>query len=86
MITTFDILMLAGLVLMGLAAGFFLAVSIGIRRQDNRGSYRSLRQEDDDSALSRTGRGLVGLRFREDQRGLSVQSELPVQSRTPTAV
>ncbi|WP_017590704.1 hypothetical protein [Nocardiopsis ganjiahuensis] len=80
MITTFDILMLAGLVLMGLAAGFFLAVSIGIRRQDNRGSYRSLRQDDDDSALSRTGRGLVGLRFREDRR------ELPVQSRTPTAV
>lgn len=79
MITTFDILMLAGLVLMGLSAGFFLAVSIGIRRQDSRGSYRSLRQNGNDSALSRTGRGLVGLRFRDDQ-------QQPVQSRTPTAV
>ncbi len=80
MITTFDILMLVGLVLMGLAAGFFLAVSIGIRRRDSRGSYRSLRKDGDDSALSRTGRGLVGLRFREDQ------SEVPIQGRTPTAV
>jgi hypothetical protein len=80
MIATFDILLLAGLLLIGLAAGFFLAVSIGIRRQDNRGSYRSLREAGDDSALSRTGRGLVGLRFREDKQ------ELPVQNRTPTAV
>ncbi|MGW5879187.1 hypothetical protein ACWFMI_21835 [Nocardiopsis terrae] len=78
--TTFVILSFAGLVLMGLATGFFLTVSIGIRRRDSRGSYRSLRRGGNDSALDRSGRAVCGLRFREDR------SELPDQSRTPTAV
>ena len=79
--TTFMILTFAGLALMGLAAGFFLAISIGIRRQDNRGRYRSLRKDDNDSALSHTGRFVVGLHFRTDAGG----NELPGQDRTPTA-
>ncbi|GAB3687454.1 hypothetical protein [Nocardiopsis oceani] len=79
--TTFMILTFAGLALMGLAAGFFLAISIGIRRQDNRGRYRSLREDDNDSALSHTGRLVCGLRFRTDED----DDGLPAQDRTPTA-
>ena len=78
--TTFMILTFAGLALMGLAAGFFLAISIGIRRQDNRGRYRSLREDDNDSALSHTGRFVCGLRFRTDE-----DDGLSAQDRTPTA-
>ncbi|MEV2276439.1 hypothetical protein AB0I72_12690 [Nocardiopsis sp. NPDC049922] len=74
------VITLVGVVLLGLAAGFFLAVSIGIRRQDRRGSYRSLRQEDDRSALSRTGSLVVGLRFTNDAPSPDRRD------RTPTAV
>jgi hypothetical protein len=86
-----------GLVLLGLAAGFFLAISIGIRRQDNRGRYRSLRDEDDNSALSRTGSLVVGLHFangaaaerhdtapRPTQRPARTQDR--TRERTPSAV
>lgn len=76
----FIILIFVGLLLMGLAAGFLLAISIGIRRRDHRGSYRSLREEGDESALSRSSRVFLGLRFRDQQR------DLPARSRTPTAV
>ncbi|KOX18315.1 hypothetical protein [Nocardiopsis sp. NRRL B-16309] len=82
-----------GLVLLGLAAGFFLAISIGIRRQDNRGRYRSLREEDDNSALSRTGSLVVGLRFangtateRRDRTPGPAGTRDPLQERTPSAV
>ncbi len=76
----FALLILAGLLLLGLATGFLLAVSIGIRRQDRNGTYRSLRQDGNHSALSRSSRAVVGLRFRDDRR------ELPDSGRTPTAV
>lgn len=81
-----------GLVLLGLAAGFFLAISIGIRRQDNRGRYRSLREEDDNSALSRTGSLVVGLHFtngaatgRRDRSG-TARPQAALRERTPSAV
>ncbi|MFI6576972.1 hypothetical protein ACIBFB_14325 [Nocardiopsis sp. NPDC050513] len=74
------VITLAGVVLLGLAAGFFLAVSIGIRRQDRRGSYRSLRDDDDRSALSRTGSLVVGLRFANDAHSPDRRD------RTPSAV
>ncbi|RKS10856.1 hypothetical protein DFP74_6639 [Nocardiopsis sp. Huas11] len=81
-----------GLVLLGLAAGFFLAISIGIRRQDNRGRYRSLREEDDNSALSRTGSLVVGLRFtngateRRDRSPDPAPARAVLRERTPSAV
>lgn len=73
---------LVGVVLLGLAAGFFLAVSIGIRRQDRRGTYRSLRQEGESTPLSRTGSLVVGLRFRDEEHPVVT----PSPGRTPTAV
>ncbi|PWV52992.1 MULTISPECIES: hypothetical protein [Nocardiopsis] len=76
----FVILILAGLLLLGLATGFLLAVSIGIRRADRNRTYRSLRRNGNDSALSRSSRAVVGLRFRDDR------GELPDRGRTPTAV
>ncbi|MFE3461935.1 hypothetical protein ACFXKD_30705 [Nocardiopsis aegyptia] len=82
-----------GLVLLGLAAGFFLAISIGIRRQDNRGRYRSLREEDDNSALSRTGSLVVGLHFangaatgRRDRTRDAARARAALPERTPSAV
>ncbi|MCY9787679.1 hypothetical protein KIK06_27760 [Nocardiopsis sp. EMB25] len=74
-----------GLLLLGLSAGFFLAVSIGIRRQDRRRGYRSLREEDDGSVLSRTGSLVVGLRFSNDTRP-SGRDHAPDPDRTPSAV
>ncbi|WP_116245903.1 hypothetical protein [Nocardiopsis sp. FIRDI 009] len=68
-----------GLVLLGLAAGFLLAISIGIRRQDRRRGFRSLREEDDNNVLSRAGSLVVGLRFANDTRS-------PEQERTPSTV
>lgn len=82
--TTFIVLTLVGLILLGLAVGFFLAVSIGIRRQDSRGSYRSLRDDDNDSALSHTSRFVCGLHFRDDET-IDDTAPLPAQDRTPTA-
>ncbi|WP_017576704.1 hypothetical protein [Nocardiopsis kunsanensis] len=52
-----------GLVLMVLSAGFFLAVSFGIQRQDRFSGYRALRDEDEHSRLSRTGSRVVGLGY-----------------------
>lgn len=75
--TTFLALTFIGLILLGLVVGFFLAISIGIRRQDNRGRYRSLRDEENDSALSHTGRYVCGLHF----RGGTAEA---TQDRTPT--
>ncbi|WP_304453480.1 hypothetical protein [Nocardiopsis sp. YSL2] len=82
-----------GLVLLGLAAGFFLAISIGIRRQDNSGRYRSLREEDDNSALSRTGSLVVGLRFangatagRRGRTDRTARTRAALRERTPSAV
>lgn len=80
----FIALTFVGLLLLGLAVGFFLAVSIGIRRQDSRGSYRSLRDDDNDSALSHTSRFVCGLHFRGDEITDDTTS-LPAQDRTPTA-
>lgn len=82
--TTFIALTLVGLILLGLAVGFFLAISIGIRRQDSRGSYRSLRDDDNDSALSHTSRFVCGLHFRDDEDEADT-APLPAQGRTPTA-
>lgn len=59
----FVLIAVTGLVLMGLAAGFFLAVSIGIQRQDRFSGYRALRDEDEHSRLSRTGSRVVGLGY-----------------------
>ena len=73
---TFIVLTFVGLILLGLAVGFLLAISIGIRRQDNRGRYRSLRDKGHDSALSHTGRYVCGLRFPSDAAS--------AQDRTPT--
>ncbi|SIO84261.1 hypothetical protein [Nocardiopsis sp. JB363] len=81
--TTFIVLTFVGLILLGLAVGFFLAISIGIRRQDSRGRYRSLRDDDNDSALSYTGRVVCGLRFRDE--ATTGTANLPTQDRTPTA-
>lgn len=75
------VIALVGVVLLGLAAGFFLAVSIGIRRQDRRGTYRSLRRDDEGTPLSRTGSLVVGLRFRDGEHPAA-----PSSGRTPTAV
>ncbi|MDE3721754.1 hypothetical protein PWG71_10170 [Nocardiopsis sp. N85] len=79
---------LVGVVLLAVAAGFLLAISIGIRRQDNRGSYRSLREEDDNSALSRTGSLVVGLRFANTAPRRRVTAPPPAtgRDRTPTTV
>ncbi|MEU3016527.1 hypothetical protein ABZ635_03920 [Nocardiopsis sp. NPDC007018] len=77
----FVILILAALFLTALAVGFLLAVSIGIRRADRGGTYRSLRRSDDDNALTRSSRAVVGLRFRGQGPG-----DLPDRGRTPTAV
>ncbi len=60
------LLIIGGLVLTGLAAGFLLAVSFGIRQRDRKGGYRSLRDDEESGALSRSGRRIVGLGFRED--------------------
>ncbi|WP_159941786.1 MULTISPECIES: hypothetical protein [unclassified Nocardiopsis] len=73
-----NIIALVGVVLLGLAAGFFLAVCIGIRRQDDRGTYRSLRGGQGSTPLSRTGSLVVGLRFPGKGAGS--------RDRTPTAV
>ena len=73
---------LVGIVLLGLALGFFLAVSIGIRRRDSRGTYRSLRDDETSTSLSRTGNLVVGLRFPGGER----PAASPPQDRTPTAV
>lgn len=59
----FVLIAVTGLVLMGLSAGFFLAVSIGIQRQDRSSGYRALRDEDEHSRLSRTGSRVVGLGY-----------------------
>lgn len=59
----FVLIAVTGLVLMGLSAGFFLAVSIGIQRQDRFSGYRALRDEDEHSRLSRTGSRVVGLGY-----------------------
>ncbi|WP_306369221.1 hypothetical protein [Nocardiopsis sp. CC223A] len=86
-----SVIIAVGGLLLALAAGFFLAVSIGIRRQDRRGGYRSLREEDDNSALSRTGSLIVGLHFanptpREDLARVPAPRSAPEQDRTPTTV
>ena len=73
---------LVGIVLLGLALGFFLAVSIGIRRRDSRGTYRSLRDDETSTPLSRTGNLVVGLRFPGGAR----PADAPSQDHTPTAV
>jgi hypothetical protein len=75
------VIALVGVVLLGLAAGFFLAVSIGIRRQDRQGAYRSLRRDGEGTPLSRTGSLVVGLRFRDGEH-----PSAPSADRTPTAV
>ncbi|WP_067969982.1 hypothetical protein [Nocardiopsis trehalosi] len=62
------LLVVAGLLLLGLAVGFLLAVSIGIRQRDRRGGYRSLR-DGTDSALSLSGRRLLNLTFRTPESG-----------------
>lgn len=54
-------ILILGLVLFGVAAGFFLAVSFGICIQDYRGTYGSLRDRSNDTALSRTGNRIVNL-------------------------
>ena len=85
------IIIAVGGLLLALAAGFFLAVSIGIRRQDGRGGYRALREEDDGSALARTGSLIVGLRFADPtQPGgptrVPAPRTAPGPGRTPTTV
>ncbi|MFY7068645.1 hypothetical protein ACOQFV_22550 [Nocardiopsis changdeensis] len=86
-----SVIIAVGGLLLALAAGFFLAVSIGIRRQDGKGGYRSLREEDDNSALSRTGSLIVGLHFANPaQRGntprVPAPRPAPERDRTPTTV
>jgi hypothetical protein len=86
-----SVIIAVGGLLLALAAGFFLAVSIGIRRQDGRGGYRSLREEDDNSALSRTGSMIVGLHFanptrRENTARVPAPRPAPERDRTPTTV
>ncbi|MFL1379225.1 hypothetical protein [Nocardiopsis protaetiae] len=94
-----SLIIAVGGLLLALAAGFFLAISIGIRRQDGRGGYRSLREEDDNSALSRTGSMVVGLHFanptprpgatRTAARGTArvpAPRPAPERDRTPTTV
>ena len=75
------VITLVGVVLLGLAVGFLLAISIGMRRQDRRGTYRSLRG-DDSTALSRTGSLVVGLRFANEKPS----GPPPPQGRTSTPV
>ncbi|WP_150245460.1 hypothetical protein [Nocardiopsis quinghaiensis] len=75
---------LVGVVLLGLATGFFLAVSIGIRRRD-KGTYRSLRDDEESTPLSRTGSLVVGLRFRDGERSAPEPSHSS-PDRTPSAV
>lgn len=55
---------ISGLVLLGLAFGFLVAVSIGMKREDRRGGYRSLRDDSESGPLSHSGRMLVNLNFR----------------------
>ncbi|OOC56853.1 MULTISPECIES: hypothetical protein [Nocardiopsis] len=82
---------LVGVVLLGLATGFFLAVSIGIRRRDSRGTYRSLRDDEESTPLSRTGSLVVGLRFRDGGHTApdpdhAPSGRVPSSGRTPTPV
>ncbi|MDA2808807.1 hypothetical protein [Nocardiopsis suaedae] len=62
------LLLVAGLVVTGLALGFLLAVSLGIRSRDRKGGYRSLRDESEGGPLSASGRRVVGLAFRDAPR------------------
>ncbi|MDA2811275.1 hypothetical protein O4J56_11590 [Nocardiopsis sp. RSe5-2] len=62
------LLLVAGLVVTGLALGFMLAVSLGIRSRDRKGGYRSLRDDPDGGPLSASGRRVVGLAFRDAPR------------------
>lgn len=84
----FVLIAVAGLVLMGLSTGFFLAVSIGIQRQDRFSGYRALRDEDEHSRLSRTGSRVVGLKYygpaSEEPDG-SDDTDEHGTARTPTA-
>ncbi|WP_017542043.1 hypothetical protein [Nocardiopsis halophila] len=62
------LLVVAGLVVTGLALGFLLAVSLGIRSRDRKGGYRSLRDDPEQGPLSASGRRVVGLAFRDGAR------------------
>lgn len=62
------LLLVAGLVATGLALGFMLAVSLGIRSRDRKGGYRSLRDDSDSGPLAASGRRVVGLAFRDGPR------------------
>ncbi|QVQ51432.1 hypothetical protein J4H86_21925 [Spiractinospora alimapuensis] len=63
------LLILLGLVFLGVALGFVVAVSLGIRGEDRTGRYRSLRNRERLGPLARVGRRLVGLSIRPDERG-----------------
>ncbi|GAB3487169.1 hypothetical protein [Nocardiopsis coralliicola] len=65
----------AALVLAGLAFGFLLAVSIGIRRSDRRGGYRSLRDDSDTGRLALSGQRVCGLGFRDADPALATAAK-----------
>lgn len=67
---------ITGLVLLGLAFGFLVAVSIGMKREDRRGGYRGLRDSSESGALSHSGRMLVNLNFRDIDGRLADSIEL----------
>ncbi|MFW5416297.1 hypothetical protein J0910_06705 [Nocardiopsis sp. CNT-189] len=54
------LLVIGGLVLTGLAAGFLLAVSFGDRRRGRGRGHRSLRDDDGGGAPPRSGGGAGG--------------------------
>ena len=81
----FVLIAVTGLVLMGLSAGFFLAVSIGIQRQDRFSGYRALRDEDEHSRLSRTGSRVVGLGYYGPSSDGSDDADEHGAERAPTA-
>lgn len=60
------LLVLMGLVLLGAALGFVAAVSLGMRREDETGEYRSLRNGARLNPLAKAGRRMVGLSIRPD--------------------
>ncbi|GAA3723335.1 hypothetical protein HDA32_000709 [Spinactinospora alkalitolerans] len=58
------ILLVVALVGFGIAAGFYGAVIIGMKKEDRKRGYHSLRDESESDGLSGAGRRVVGLHFR----------------------
>lgn len=62
------LLVVAGLVVTGLALGFLFAVSLGVRGRERKGGHPSLRDDPEQGPLRASGRRAVGPSFRDEAR------------------